>query len=54
LEPVLKAKSTKSMLLLDKVRTIPGADELASQIEEYNFKLAYTALLNLKKEMGIN
>jgi len=53
LEPLLKSKSTKCVALLDKIRAIPGSEELASHIESYNFKPAYTALENLKKDIGI-
>jgi len=53
LEPLLIGKSTKSLLLLEKVHSIPGAGELATHIADYNFKLALTALVKLKKDLGI-
>jgi len=52
LEPLLKDNSTKSLKLIDEIRTIPGSDELVYQIEEYNFILALEALEKLKKETG--
>jgi len=53
LEPLLKGKNTKSFSYLDKVISIPGAGELAAQIEKYNFKSALTSLAKLRKDLGI-
>ena len=50
LEPMLKIRSPESLNLLEDIRLIPGADELALQIEKYNFKLAARLLDELKKE----
>ena len=52
LEPLLKNKDTECLNLLDDINSIPGANQLASQIEDYNFKLALETLENLKKEIA--
>jgi len=51
LEPLLKNKDTECLKMLDDIYSIQGANELAHQIEEYNFKLALEILANLKKEI---
>jgi len=49
LEPLIKSKNTACLNFLDELHAVPGADELARHIEEYEFKPALTALENLKK-----
>jgi hypothetical protein len=49
LEPLLKNRDTACLKLLDDLNAVPGTEELAYQIEEFNFKLAFAALEKLKK-----
>jgi len=51
LEPLLQSKNIECLNLLDDIYSIAGAQELARQIEDYNFTLALTALNKLKKEI---
>jgi ERCC4-related helicase len=51
LEPLLKDSDADCLNLLDEISAIPGAEHLADQIEEYDFKYALEALENLKKEL---
>ena len=53
LEPMLKTRNTECISLLDEIRAIPGANDLAMQIEKYNFKLAVQMLGELKREMDV-
>ena len=48
LEPLLKDRNAECMNLLDEIRVAPGAEELAHQIEEYDFKNALETLSKLK------
>ena len=50
LEPMLKNRDTESLYLLDLIRTVPGMEELAYQIEGYKFKQAAETLESLKNE----
>jgi hypothetical protein len=50
---MLVHKNPECMNLLDDVRTIPGAEELARLIEDFEFKEAATALARLKEKMDI-
>jgi signal transduction histidine kinase/CheY-like chemotaxis protein len=50
LEPLLKSKDTRSVAYADAVRAIPGAENLAAQIEDYNFAAAYQTLLAFREE----
>ena len=50
LEPFLKNKNPECEDLLDDILAIPGAEELAHQIEKFNFKQAAEELIKLKKE----
>jgi len=51
LEPMLKSSNTECLNFLDELYAVPEADELAHQIEEYEFKLAVSTLENLKKKI---
>ena len=51
LEPMLKTRNTECVGLLDEIRAIPGGDDLAAQIEKYNFKLAIQKLAELKERL---
>ena len=53
LEPLLINRNPSCEDLLDDIRTIPGAEELARQIEKFKFKQAQLELSNLKKSAGI-
>jgi len=49
LEPMLKSFNSESLNLIDKIHAIPGAEELARQIEDYDFESATQTLAELKK-----
>jgi HPt (histidine-containing phosphotransfer) domain-containing protein len=51
LEPMLKKRSRACLELLADVRAIPGAEELASQMEKYDFKPALRTLTVLKDQL---
>jgi len=51
LEPLLKSKSTRALLLIEKICKFPGTKELTAHISDYNFKLASAALIKLKEEL---
>ena len=51
LEPMLKNKDTECLKMLDDINSIEGTDELANQIEDYNFKLALETFTKLKQEI---
>ena len=53
LEPMLIHKNPECIHLLEDVRKIPGAEELARQAEDLEFSQAMSALHILQKEMGI-
>jgi CheY-like chemotaxis protein len=50
LEPMLVSRNSECLSLLSDIYAVPGASELARQIEKYNFKLAARLLNDLKKE----
>jgi CheY-like chemotaxis protein len=50
LEPMLININPESVGLLDDIRSIPGAEVLAQQIEEYDFESASRTLVSFKKE----
>jgi CheY-like chemotaxis protein len=52
LEPMLKEKDTASLQFLPSLRTAPAAQELADQIEDYNFKQALGTLQTLREELS--
>jgi len=52
LEPMLINKNPECEELLKDIYTIPGAEELANQIDKFNFKQAIEELSRLKKEWG--
>ena len=49
LEPLLKSRNSSCINLLADIRAVPGAEKLAQQIEEYDFKLADVTFAELKK-----
>jgi len=51
LEPMLKNRKPESMYLLDDLRAIPGTDELANYIEDFEFTQALTALERFKETL---
>ncbi|MCL2689037.1 MAG: ATP-binding protein [Chitinispirillia bacterium] len=51
LEPLLKNNDTASLKFLDALYAVPGADEIAQQIEEFEFKHAAVKLTELKKRL---
>jgi len=54
LEPILSKQSTECMNMLDDIRRIPGADELAKLVEDFEFKKAITELSALKERLETN
>jgi CheY-like chemotaxis protein/HPt (histidine-containing phosphotransfer) domain-containing protein len=50
LRPMLANMNPESINLLDEIRSIPGADELANHIENFDFKPALKILSELKKK----
>ena len=52
LEPLLQKRSPSLVKLLPQIRAVPGAEELASHIEQYKFKLAAGAFEVLKNKRG--
>jgi len=54
LKPMLTNMNPECMNLLDEVRSIPGADELANHIENFDFKPALEVLSELKKQWSKN
>jgi len=54
LEPVLNRHSTECMSMLDDIRSIPGSEELARLVDEFEFKKAVTELSALKERLKIN
>jgi len=53
LESMLKNRNPKCMNMIDDIRAIPGTEELALQIEDFEFKKAATALVKLKGKTGL-
>ena len=49
LEPMLQKRDMDCQNYLDEIRTIPGAEGLVEQIEDFDFKSAITTLAELKK-----
>ena len=52
LEQMLVNRNPECMRMLDDIRTIPGADELAHYVEEFEFKQAIEELSKLKERFG--
>ena len=48
LEPMLIKRNPESMNMLDDIRMIPGAEELAQLVEDFDFKPALNELKKLK------
>jgi CheY-like chemotaxis protein len=49
LEPMLESFNSEGVNLLDEIRGVPGAEELARQIEDYDFESASQTLAELKR-----
>ncbi|MCL2387131.1 MAG: ATP-binding protein [Defluviitaleaceae bacterium] len=49
LEPLIKSRNPESLDLLNEIKAVPGADELARQIESYDFKPAMQTIERLKE-----
>ena len=54
LEPMLSGYSTECVDMIDEVRRLPGADELARCIDDFEFKQALIELAKVKEELGIS
>ena len=54
LEPMLTDINPECVNLLDDIRAVPGAEELAGQIEDYDFESAAKTLAELKKRENRN
>jgi CheY-like chemotaxis protein len=52
LEPLLKKRNTECLNLLDDIRNVPEMEELANQMERYDFRLALGTLGQLKIDWG--
>ena len=50
LEPMLDNINPECVSLLDEIRAVPGAEELARQIEDYDFESAARTLADIKKD----
>jgi len=50
LEPMLENINPACVELLDQIKAVPGAGELAARIEDYDFEEAAAALAALKNE----
>ena len=51
LETMLKNRNPESRNLLDKLRNIPGSEELVIQVEDFDFKPALASLYKLKESL---
>ncbi|MCL2821541.1 MAG: Hpt domain-containing protein, partial [Oscillospiraceae bacterium] len=51
LEPLLKMQKAECMNMTDEIRTIPGAEELAQYVEDFEFAKALDELFVLKKKL---
>jgi len=54
LEPMLDMGNPDCSNFVDDIRRIDGGDELASQIEDFDFEMAVTTLSKLKKNLGMD
>jgi len=52
LEVLLEESDPECLTFTDKLRSIPGSNELIQQIEDFEFKTAIKLLAELKKEIG--
>ena len=50
LEPMLETINPECVNLLDEIRTVPGTEELARQLEDYDFESAARTLAKIKKD----
>jgi len=53
LEPMLRDANPECRYLLDEIHTIPGAELLAEQVDDFDFKSAAATLSGLKEKMGV-
>ncbi|MCL2805723.1 MAG: ATP-binding protein [Treponema sp.] len=51
LEPILKDSDPECLAFTEKLRSIPGSEELIRQMEDFKFKIALEALAELKKKI---
>jgi len=54
LEPLLINRKPECMNMVDEIRTIPGGEELALFVEDFEFKKALTELSKLRKKLEKN
>jgi len=54
LDEMLRNRNPECMILLEELRKVPEAEELANHIEDFEFKKAAESLEKLKKGMEIN
>jgi len=50
---MLKNSNPDCMMMLDEIRSIPGAEDLAQQIEDFDFKKAAATLSMLKERINV-
>ena len=53
LEPLIKGRKSECMYMLDDIRQIPDAEELAGYVEDFDFKHAMTELERIKSNLII-
>jgi CheY-like chemotaxis protein len=53
LEPMLRYRNPECLNLLDDIRALPGAEELALQVEDLDFKQALVTLAALRNTMDV-
>ncbi|MCL2576703.1 MAG: ATP-binding protein [Defluviitaleaceae bacterium] len=52
LHPLLKENNSDCLSFIEKLREIPGSDELIQQMDNFDFELAEKTLTELKKKLG--
>ena len=53
LKPMLLDRDTGCIYMLDEIRAIPGAEELARQIDEFELREASETLERLMEDLGL-
>jgi len=53
IEPILMQQSTECMSMMDEIKSLPGAQELAKYVDDFEFKKAIAELSLIKERLGI-
>jgi len=53
LAPILSNYEAECMNMLDDIRTLPGAEDLARYVEDFEFELAIAELAKIKEQVGV-